>query len=922
MALQPSSSWLPRALLISFLLNSTAGIILAAPAERLPLLDEIEKRLKVTLSLDVYQPAGTPAPPNQHSFAPAQPPAKPIQPAQPPAKPVQPDAFAKAALQPVNSNQPVVDYYVPPPLDRYGAPILSPPGQGTRPAVVDPYTSPIPVVTKTEVVVDEGGQGGYYTPPPPVPPPGYENPIPASSTSNGNGGGYDTPAPKSTSSASSTSTRGSKSTTSTRNDGGYVTSSTSTRGNGGGYDTPAPKSTTSTRNDGGYVTSSTSTRGNGGGYDTPAPKSTTSTRNGGGYVTSSTSTRGNGGGYDTPAPKSTTSTRNGGYDTPAPKSTTSTRNGGGYVTSSTSTRGNGGGYDTPAPKSTTSTRNGGGYVTSSTSTRGNGGGYDTPAPKSTTSTRNGGGYVTSSTSTRGNGGGYDTPAPKSSTSTRNGGGYITSSSKSTTTTTQNGYPSATTTVTTDAGGNYPFPPFTTTTTMNGGYVTTTVGKPTTTAGIVKVTDIAQCPPLKPREKAPDSVWDLRVDDIKVIMGVGDSIMAGFAAKVSSIKDFLSFKTNPLWEYRGVNFATGGEAESKSVANLLKRFTPGLTGESKGVMNFHICWGPICTARTKLQPDNIPVQGLNSAQSGAWVVNWGGMVDYLNDYLTTVDPLSAYTPVASVLGKQHYGSPEDDEMRKGNVEKGWRRRLGLGGIERRDDGEVEESVRLERRGGHKKDTPKPPPPPPPPMTNGTYPRRFKLAIIELGFNDVCTGCKDWAQDLIFGVDHFERNMRNLLRSMQTSLRDTVAVLFTPFQLSQLKPLQDGVGYCRTVSKLLPLCSCMQSEEGRRGMDLLVEGYDRAARKVAAEINAERDDGFAVLFDPGMKGLDLVKAAQTGGGIQTLLSGLDCFHPSKTSHDAIARGLWNNLFVPQNSRTPYDILETQYVCPTEDSRLMLE
>jgi hypothetical protein len=45
---------------------------------------------------------------------------------------------------------------------------------------------------------------------------------------------------------------------------------------------------------------------------------------------------------------------------------------------------------------------------------------------------------------------------------------------------------------------------------------------------------------------------------------------------------------------------------------------------------------ICPARTIIK-DNIKVQGLNAAQSGAWVSNYPPQLDYFNDYLPTLDP---------------------------------------------------------------------------------------------------------------------------------------------------------------------------------------------------------------------------------------------------------------------------------------------
>lgn len=64
-----------------------------------------------------------------------------------------------------------------------------------------------------------------------------------------------------------------------------------------------------------------------------------------------------------------------------------------------------------------------------------------------------------------------------------------------------------------------------------------------------------CPFLTPRAEAATNVHDLRPDDIKLVIGLGDSVMAGFAAK--GIQDETFFTIKNLYENRGISFAMGG-----------------------------------------------------------------------------------------------------------------------------------------------------------------------------------------------------------------------------------------------------------------------------------------------------------------------------------------------------------------------------
>ncbi|KAJ3277740.1 hypothetical protein HDU76_010187 [Blyttiomyces sp. JEL0837] len=122
-------------------------------------------------------------------------------------------------------------------------------------------------------------------------------------------------------------------------------------------------------------------------------------------------------------------------------------------------------------------------------------------------------------------------------------------------------------------------------------------------------------------------------------------MASFGARIDKPKELLH--TNILYEYRGANFATGGDNDSLSVGAQVRAFNPKLRGLSYGDRVFDFCYGPICAART-LIPDNVPVQGLNAAESGAWVSNWQPQLSYFHDHLSEVDPLYKTSPKLMIL----------------------------------------------------------------------------------------------------------------------------------------------------------------------------------------------------------------------------------------------------------------------------------
>ncbi|KAI7864703.1 hypothetical protein BDF14DRAFT_1731692 [Spinellus fusiger] len=131
-----------------------------------------------------------------------------------------------------------------------------------------------------------------------------------------------------------------------------------------------------------------------------------------------------------------------------------------------------------------------------------------------------------------------------------------------------------------------------------------------------------CPLLTPRLSPPTSVKDLRPDDIRVIAGIGDSVMAGFAAKGIKTR-FIS--TNTFQEDRGVSFAMGGDDGAVTIPNLFQFYSRDLYGSSVGSQLITVCFGPGFCPKGQYRPK---IGGLNAAQSGARSANLDHEIDYL------------------------------------------------------------------------------------------------------------------------------------------------------------------------------------------------------------------------------------------------------------------------------------------------------
>ncbi|KAJ2994594.1 hypothetical protein HDV02_001483 [Globomyces sp. JEL0801] len=133
-------------------------------------------------------------------------------------------------------------------------------------------------------------------------------------------------------------------------------------------------------------------------------------------------------------------------------------------------------------------------------------------------------------------------------------------------------------------------------------------------------NINSCPPLPKRDSKPANIHDVRIDDIKVVAAIGDSITAGFAAKGS--RGPLSLKN--LFEQRGVSWSMGSDAGAVSVANFVKNYNPNVIGGSVGEHFVNICYGPLCPP-FQYKPD---LDRFNAARSGALAANLPDEVDWL------------------------------------------------------------------------------------------------------------------------------------------------------------------------------------------------------------------------------------------------------------------------------------------------------
>ncbi|KAJ3055276.1 hypothetical protein HK097_011007 [Rhizophlyctis rosea] len=350
--------------------------------------------------------------------------------------------------------------------------------------------------------------------------------------------------------------------------------------------------------------------------------------------------------------------------------------------------------------------------------------------------------------------------------------------------------------------------------------------------------IPACPPLPPRKSASTSVHDLRIDDIKVIAALGDSITAGFAAKgLSNGSEPMPMRSTT--ENRGTSFSMGGDTGVVSVPNLIRQFQPELKGYSTGDHIAEICYGLWC----------VPFQywprqdKLNAAQTGAMVHN----LIYELQYLVS-------------------------------------------------------AMKMQKDIDFEKD--------------------FKLLTLFIGSNDVCLGCSSIPGPAWPSPALFEQTVRILIGEIRARIPRVVVNVLMQFNVSQVYDLTHDDPWCARLraSGFVFECSCafLPGAAGpltRRLMDELVQSYNSRLQSIRDDYKTRRYDDFAMMVDPGFSQLE-IRNWPLGH-----VSDVDCFHPGVKAHEAMAVGVWNNLFLPEKKKhrsidpnKPLDVF-----CPGADSRI---
>jgi len=201
------------------------------------------------------------------------------------------------------------------------------------------------------------------------------------------------------------------------------------------------------------------------------------------------------------------------------------------------------------------------------------------------------------------------------------------------------------------------------------------------------------------------------------------------------------------------------------------------------------------------------------------------------------------------------------------------------------------------------------------TNISMANDWKLLTILIGANDLCASCTYLGGYL--DPDEFEAHLSKVLEEVRTNIPRVFVQIVEMFNLSQVYDLSLKSPNCATIHRDLFIeCDCIFSPGAnatRQTVDEYAQAFNARSRALAAYYQALKDPDFTVVSQPFGRNTMLKELPPS------MLSTLDCFHPSLMAHEAMAIALWNNMLTPAAmKKTSLNLTDTP-LCPTPDTLL---
>jgi phospholipase B1 len=187
--------------------------------------------------------------------------------------------------------------------------------------------------------------------------------------------------------------------------------------------------------------------------------------------------------------------------------------------------------------------------------------------------------------------------------------------------------------------------------------------------------------------------------------------------------------------------------------------------------------------------------------------------------------------------------------------------------------------------------------------------WKVLTIVIGANDICIGCRNRTSSL---PENWAATVDAALDKIQKNIPRVFVNLVPLFNISQVWTLTRGHPYCEFVFKHINECPCLrETDENRQIMDNLSMAYNEKLNELAAKWNALQLSDFAVSVQTYMQDMKIDQIS--------MVSDLDCFHPSLLANSYMTFGLWNSMLSPPGKKPRGLTPDFKVLCPSEDTYL---
>ncbi|XP_028809342.1 phospholipase B1, membrane-associated-like isoform X1 [Denticeps clupeoides] len=181
------------------------------------------------------------------------------------------------------------------------------------------------------------------------------------------------------------------------------------------------------------------------------------------------------------------------------------------------------------------------------------------------------------------------------------------------------------------------------------------------------------------------------------------------------------------------------------------------------------------------------------------------------------------------------------------------------------------------------------------------------------NDICDYCKDKS---LYSVENFVYYMTVSLEMLMTEVPRMIVNVVQILPMETLREVQKPTPGCLLQRSF---CSCLvKPATGSIDLKELIEVNLEYQKRLEQLLYSNRffKEDFSVVLQPFLKHADPPRL--TNGKIDMSFFTPDCFHFTMKGHEELAKGLWNNMFQPEEAKFMVESFSNpiQLKCPSPD------